>query len=192
MYETTRIAILALIMLTAFGCSQSESDSQKKEQIATNQEAFCEVISSYKEKYLTEKKKNFYIDQESTLENIYTQRTETLKKILKDGVVKNWNGKISDIVLSKDKGAFLEVSLSCGVTLEPQDSLLIPIDSKLYQDLRKFSEKSKITFSGNFLTPPDTESQGKYPYEIFYGEKSFTKEGCIEAPEFLFRFTEIK
>lgn len=188
MYNLLKLfAIFPLLLLSACSNESSKTVSGSKEN--TTQVEFCKVVSDYRDAYFSEKKKNFYIDQKAELENIYAKRKESLKSVLKDGNVENWEGTISDILVSEHKGAFLEVKLSCGASLEAQDNLIIGIDSPLYQDLRHYSENSKIKFSGHFLVPPTKESEGKYPYESYYGEKSFTRDGSMEEPEFLFKFT---
>lgn len=64
------------------------------------------------------------IDQKAILEDIVTERTEKLKATLNNGTVQDWNGTISNILISEGKGAFLEVELPCGAFLEPQDNLI--------------------------------------------------------------------
>jgi len=182
------IVLVSFLAIVISACSDGSSNSEAK--AYSQQDKFCDVISNYRSLYFSEKKKAFYIDQNASLEIIVTERTEKLKSILGNGTVENWNGTISKISISKDKGAFLDVKLSCGAFLEPQDSLIIRIESELYQKLRKYSENSKIVFTGNFITPPSEDAQGKYPHEIYYGEKSFTTEGSIKEPEFIFQFTD--
>lgn len=184
MYNVSKL-ITVFFILAISACS----DEAPVNLLNSSQVEFCKVISHFRDAYASEEKKDFYIDQEITLQNIYDQRIEYLKSVLKGGAVENWEGTISNIVVLKGKGAFLEVELSCEAYLEPQDGLIIGIDTLLYQDLRRYSENSKIMFSGHFITPLNQESLGKYPHQNYYGEKSFSKTGSMREPEFLFKFT---
>ena len=185
-----KILFLSLLVVVISACSDESATSAQLVKQYSQQDEFCKVISEYRDSYLSEKKKDFYIDQKAKLKAIFFERTEKLKSVLNNGAVQNWNGTISNILVSEGKGAFLEVELSCGAHLEPQDNLIIGIESALYQKLRSYSENSKIAFSGNFLLPVNEDAQGKYPHEIYYGEKSFTTEGSVKEPEFLFKFTD--
>ena len=184
------IVFISFLAIAISACSDGSSNLSPTVKALSQQDKFCDVVSDYRSLYFSEKEKAFYIDQKTTLEVIVTERTEKLKSILGNGTVQNWNGTISKILVSEGKGAFLDVKLPCGTFLEPQDSLIIHIESELYQKLRKYSENSQIVFSGNFIIPPSDDAQGKYPHEIFYGEKSLTTEGSIKEPEFLFQFTD--
>ena len=181
---------LAATLLVACGDEDKSSANYEHEKASSKQELFCNVISNSRDTYLEEKEKDFYIDQEAKIQRIYDQRTLKLKELLSDGSVSNWNGEIKDILVSKGKGAFLEVGIGCDTTLEPNDSLIISIDSELYQKLRNYSENSKMKFSGTFITPKAADKNGEYPHKPFYGEKSFGQNGSMREPEFLFRFSE--
>lgn len=185
-----KILFVSLCFVVISACSDDSTTSAPVAKQYSQQDEFCKVVSDYRDLYLSEKKKDFYIDQKAALEAIFLERTQKFKSILNSGAVQNWNGTINKILVSEGKGAFLEVKLSCGAYLEPQDNLIISMESALYQKLRKYSENSKIVFSGNFIIPPNADAQGKYPHEIYYGEKSFTAEGSIKEPEFLFKFTD--
>lgn len=186
---TIKSLTILIVLAILTGCSESNNSSESSKKSISKQEMFCAIITDSKKLYISEKEKYFYLDQESEIQKIYSQRTLQLKTLLGNGSVSGWNGKIGGMTVSKGKGVYLKINLSCKVTLEPNDSLIIPINSELYQKLRKFSKKSSITFSGNFIPPPNSDKDGKYPHEPFYGEMSFTKNGSMKEPEFLFKFT---
>jgi hypothetical protein len=188
LHFTQKILILSIAVFIS-ACSEPTSSIQNS-QLSQSQVSFCKTISTYKNMYISEKDKDFYIDQKEKIKHIYNSRTEKLKTILGNGKVDHWQGIIKDIIVSEGKGAYLEVQLSCDTSLEAQDSLIIAINSPLYQELRNYSENSNIIFSGTFLLPPDDSSTNKYPHEAYYGEKSFTENGSMKEPEFLFMFTQ--
>ena len=188
LYSIQTIIILSIALIIS-ACSEPTGSVQNS-QLAQSQVSFCKTISTYKNMYISEKDKDFYIDQKEKIKNIYNNRTEKLKAILGNGKVDHWQGIIKNILVSEGKGAYLEVQLSCDTSLEAQDSLIIDINSPLYQELRSYSENSNIIFSGNFLLPPDGSSANKYPHQAYYGEKSFSENGSMKEPEFLFMFTQ--
>ena len=184
-----KIFLIFPLLFLLSACSNNNSNTKIKSKENMTQVEFCKIISDYRNAYFSEKINDFYIDQKTELEKIYSKREESLKSVLKNGYVENWEATISEILVSENRGAFLEVKLSCGASIEEKDNLNIAIDSPIYQSLRYYSENSKIKFSGHFLVPTDKSIEGKYPYETYYGEKSFTREGSIKEPEFLFKFT---
>lgn len=177
------LAIAAMLALIS-ACAE------KKPAMPPQQIAFCDAVNKYRDAYAAEEKKDFYIDQEKKLANIFAERTAQLIQVLGDGNIVDWNGTIKQILPSSD-GAFLTVSLPCQAELKPQDDLIIKVNTPLYQSLRNFHEKSDIRFAGNFLVSP-TKAPGAYPYKAYYGETSFTVGGSMGKPELLFSFREIK
>lgn len=183
MWKMLSVATAALLVITA--CSDQKSS------LPQQQAKLCETVTRYRELYATEKQKEFYIDKDETLTRIFSERTSELRKVLGEGQVDGWHGTIKKILVSQGKGAFLEVTLPCKVLLKPQDSLIIKIDTPLYETLRQFHENSEIIFSGNFLVSP-SNAAAEYPYKTYYGETSFTESGSMDEPEFLFMFREIR
>ena len=142
--------------------------------------------------YYEEAGKPNYIDKEENEKKIYLDRTEKLKQILGDGKVNQWKGVV-DKIISLDRGAYLDVRLPCNAYLRSNSSysnFIILKDTKLYQKLRRYSENSKIVFSGEFLLPPNKKAEKIMPHLIYYGETSFTNSGGMSEPEFIFKFTD--
>jgi hypothetical protein len=190
MKKNVKYILIFLCLLTLVYLVPSKKINNTKEQKITDnsQELFCKIINDSRKLYIHEKNNDFYIDKEKSLNDIFYNRTQSLKQLLGYGQVYNWNGKIKNILVSNGKGAFIEIELPCKVRLVTQDNLIIPIDSHLYEKLRKYSENSHIEFSGSFLTEPSSNKNNEYPYKSFYGETSFTKIGSMEEPEFLFKY----
>ena len=138
--------------------------------------------------YNHELKKELYIDKERTLNNIFAERTSELKKVLGNGNIENWHGRIKYIKI-KEEGVELHVSLSCNARLESRGDLIIKVATPLYEILRGYHENSEITFSGNFLI---CSNNAKCDFhDMYYREKSFTQSGSMDEPEFLFQFKEM-
>jgi predicted small lipoprotein YifL len=173
-------AILALIA----ACGE------KKPAMPPQQIEFCNAVNKYRDAYAAEADKEFYIDKETKLASIFSERTTKLIRILGEGNIVDWSGTINKITPIKD-GAFLEVTLPCQVELKPQDNLIIKINTPLYESLRSFHEKSEIRFSGSLLVSP-TKVPSAFPYKAYYGETSFSESGSMREPELLFMFKEIK
>lgn len=138
---------------------------------------FCNVISTYRDIYEAEQRKDFYMDRKSNLTSIYNERTSKIKTVLGIGKVQHWKGVIKNITVFDGKGVSLSMKLSCNSTLETND--FITATSPLYQKLRKYSENAEITFSGIFVIN-----------NVNYGEKSWTENGSMDEPEFHFTFSD--
>lgn len=180
------LSIIAFI-IWLFITDKKESNSSALTQQQIN---FCEAINKSRATYKAEQEKEFYIDKDKKLTSIYHERTAQLVNILGDGKLDKWAGSIHKITVSEGRGAFLEIALSCGAYLSPTDAQIIPINSALFESLRRFPEKAEITFSGNLYVSP-TKSISDYPYKAYYGEQSFTESGSIGKPEFIFKVNEI-
>ncbi|HSH97121.1 MAG TPA: hypothetical protein VK954_02415 [Methyloradius sp.] len=177
------LAIAATLILMS-ACAEQKPTMPQQEI------TFCEIVNKYRDIYVSESNKDFYIDKEAKLASIFSDRTTQLIQVLGDGNIVGWQGYIKQILSSKE-GAFLEVTLPCKVELKPQDNLIIKINTPLYESLRNFHEKSEIHFSGNFLVSP-TNVPSEFPYKAYYGETSFTETGSMREPELLFMFRELK
>jgi hypothetical protein len=179
------ILILICVVSAFSACSTQNQASPKSKQIL-----FCETISKYREIYDNEGKKEFYIDKEKNLNNIFAERTSELKKVLGDGRIENWNGWIKYIQVEKE-GVRLDVELSCNTRLQTPSDLIIKIDTPLYEALRRFHERSPIVFSGNFIICSKNDGCGDF-HNMYYRERSITQSGSMDEPEFRFEFRDIR
>jgi len=171
----------------------SKTGADKVENKATESElkqaAFCEAISRYDSMYSTESRKNFYIDQEAKVANIYAARIKKIKSILGNGEIKRWNGSIEKLGVLEDRGAYLTIKLPCSTPTTLEQASIVDINSPLYQDLRRYSVTSNITFSGRFIPPPNKAANKIRPHYAYYAEQSLTESGGVREPEFIFEFT---
>jgi hypothetical protein len=182
-----------VVILSVLGCVDEKAAKQASKEIKktnpSGQIEFCRVIADYGVAYLNEVNGPDHLDKKQNIQDLYEARTETIKRALGSGAVVKWRGTLDEIYAIENKGALLEVKLPCESSLSNNDSLIIPLESELYQALREYHEGSTIIFSGHFILPPENKD-GEYPYKIFYAEQSFTQSGSMEKPEFYFQFTD--
>ena len=184
---------LVLVILTSLGAAVAITSckEENKSLIPPQELAFCKIINDYSKLYNDESDKDEYIGQEESLEKIYRERTEQLRGVLGKGEIKGWVGTLRKITSIPGKNVGVTVDLPCHASLSYQDDLTIKMGTPVYESLKKCHEKTRISFSGNLLIIPSI-SLGKYPYKIYYGENSRTKEESIAELELLFKYSEIK
>ena len=184
---------LLIVILASLGTAVviTSCRGEKKSLIPPQELAFCKIVNDYRELYKEESDKDEYIGQEESLEKIYRERTEQLVGVLGKGELKGWVGTLRKITSIPGKQAGITVDLPCHASLSSQADLTIKMGTPVYESLKRCHEKSSISFSGNLLIIPSI-SLGKYPYKIYYGENSSTKEESIAKLELLFKYREIK
>jgi len=114
-----------------------------------------------------------------------------LTNLLSSGAVQEWIGRVKKIY-STSHGAYLIVELPCKTLFKATpDKLVIPPSTQVYKTLSKTKLNQKIRFSGTLF------SRGKFPggypefNKVAFHEDSFTRNGSMDEPEFLFRFDQI-
>ncbi len=198
------IPIATLILLSALTStseevtttSSSESSESQQASQSENTEKPSEFgfYSSEQEEFLRiiDVARDEYSNAENELQEsvILRKRDKDLCSLMKNKVVENWTGKITEIGANGEGKAHVEIELGENVRVKTWnnavsdlgDNTLISPTSSFFDELTAISEDSVVTWSGRFLTGNSFCLKKANLTNIFYASD----------PQFIVKFTDIR
>lgn len=187
MYFTKSLSVIVLFILsTSIAISGPKNWSEADEYMPIQQDKFCELTNSFREKLADAQK----TQNDIKVNMVKKERHEDLDALLPGGEFKDWIVKTKQIRQVSNGDAAIEFELPCNVNIgsskfmvegESKWTATVKYDSREYKQLIKLSFGDFAIISGSFIKINEFVKSQK---ETFYASRPLSSDGSDSNGEF--------
>ena len=187
MYFLKCISVISLtVLLTSAAISGQKNWSEADEYMPIQQDKFCELTNSFREKLADAQK----TQNDIKVNMVKKERHEDLDALLPGGKFKDWIVKTKQIRQVSNGDAAIEFELPCDVNIgsskfmvegESKWTATVKYDSREYKQLVKLSFGDFAIISGSFIKINEFVKSQK---ETFYASRPLSSDGSDSDGEF--------
>ena len=175
-----------VVLLTSTAISGPKNWSEADEYMPIQQDKFCELTNSFREKLADAQK----TQNDIKVNMVKKERHEDLDALLPGGEFKDWIVKTKQIRQVSNGDAAIEFELPCDVNIgsskfmvegESKWTATVKYDSREYKQLVKLSFGDFAIISGSFIKINEFEKNQK---ETFYASRPLSSDGSDSDGEF--------
>ena len=175
-----------VVLLTSTAISGPKNWSEADEYMPIQQDKFCELTNSFREKLADAQK----TQNDIKVNMVKKERHEDLDALLPGGQFKDWIVKTKKIKQVSNGDAAIEFELPCDVNIgsskfmvegESKWTATVKYDSREYKQLVKLSFGDFAIISGSFIKINEFEKNQK---ETFYASRPLSSDGSDSDGEF--------
>ena len=175
-----------VVLLTSAAISGPKNWSEADEYMPIQQDKFCELTNSFREKLADAQK----TQNDIKVNMVKKERHEDLDALLPGGQFKDWIVKTIKIKQVSNGDAAIEFELPCDVNIgsskfmvegESKWTATVKYDSREYKQLVKLSFGDFAIISGSFIKINEFEKNQK---ETFYASRPLSSDGSDSDGEF--------
>ena len=175
-----------VVLLTSTAISGPKNWSEADEYMPIQQDKFCELTNSFREKLADAQK----TQNDIKVNMVKKERHEDLDALLPGGRFKDWIVKTIKIKQVSNGDAAIEFELPCDVNIgsskfmvegESKWTATVKYDSREYKQLVKLSFGDFAIISGSFIKINEFEKNQK---ETFYASRPLSSDGSDSDGEF--------
>lgn len=187
MYFIKSLSVISfVVLLTSAAISGPKNWNEADEYMPIQQDKFCELTNSFREKLADAQK----TQNDIKVNMVKKERHEDLDALLPGGEFKDWIVKTKQIRQVSNGDAAIEFELPCDVNIgsskfmvegESKWTATVKYDSREYKELVKLSFGDFAIISGSFIKINEFVKSQK---ETFYASRPLSSDGSDSNGEF--------